>query len=417
MRIFTYAHLKKVKLPLTLKGITMLHTTIIKIRKQANKVLNIPMPTLIEGEGKVTTTTTVLKQLGGSKPLIVTDGMLVKLGIAKHLTDALDAEGMPYVLFDRVTPDPTIPLINEGILVYKNSGCDSIIALGGGSPMDCAKTIGASVVKNKAPQKLAGTMRVRKELPPLIAIPTTAGTGSEATVVAVVTDPVARKKLTIVDPKLVPNVAIIDPALMLGLPAKITAETGIDALTHAVESYIGKHATELTREYGLEAVKRIFKYLPKAYADGSDIEARREMSVASYKAGVAFTRASIGYVHAIAHQLGGFYHIPHGLANAVILPHVLEFSFDEVFEQYAELAIAAGLATESDTKRDAATKFVNGVKALNKLLNIQTNFPELKEDDVVVLADRAVKEAFGAYPVPKQMNQKQCEEIMRSIMG
>lgn len=394
----------------------MLHDLIIQIRKQANKILPISMPELIQGDGEIASTADVLKKLNGNKPLIVTDAMLVKLGVCKKLTDALDAANMPYELFDQVTPDPTLALIETGIDVYKAASCDSIVALGGGSPMDCAKAIGASVVKNKAPKKLAGTLRVRKSLPPFIAIPTTAGTGSEATVVAVITDAENRQKLTIIDPKLVPNVAIIDPNLMLGLPAKITAETGIDALTHAVESYVGKHATDLTREYSLEAVKRIFTYLPKAYNDGSDKQARREMSVASFKAGVAFTRASIGYVHAIAHQLGGFYHVPHGLANAVILPHILAFSFDSSVSEYAELAIAAGVATKQDTKSVAADKFLDAVKVLNEDLNIQSGFPELKESDIPLLAKRAIKEAYGAYPVPKQMNYAQCETILRKLI-
>ncbi|SGY90256.1 iron-containing alcohol dehydrogenase [Moritella viscosa] len=394
----------------------MLHQTIIKIRGQVNKLIPIPLPKLIEGGGSVVQTGGALKELGGVKPLIFTDAMLVKLGIAKQLTDALDAANIDYVLFDEVTPDPTLQLIANGLQHYKQNGCDSVIALGGGSPMDCAKGISAAAVKNVDAKKLVGLLRVRKALPPFIAIPTTAGTGSEATVVAVVTDPDKKQKFTIVDPSLVPAIAILDPLLMLGLPAKITAETGIDALTHAIESYIGYHATEQTKAYGYDAVKRIFANLPKAYADGSDVEARRQMSIASFNAGVAFTRASIGYVHAIAHQMGGYYHIPHGLGNAVILAHVLEFSFENALCRYAELAIAAGLATSDDTQIEAAHKFVAGVKALNKTLNIQTNFPELKANDIPELAKRAVREAYCDYPVPKLMNRAQCENLLKKLL-
>lgn len=394
----------------------MLHQTVIQIRRQVNKLVPIPLPKLIEGEGSIALTAEALKELGGTKPLIVTDAMLVKLGIAKHLTDALDAENIAYVLFDEVTPDPTLQLIGHGLQHYKQNGCDSVIALGGGSPMDCAKGIAAAAVKNVEIRKLVGLLRVRKALPPFIAIPTTAGTGSEATVVAVVTDPDKKQKFTVVDPSLVPAVAILDPRLMQGLPAKITAETGIDALTHAVESYIGCYATEQTKAYGYDAVKRIFANLPKAYADGSDLEARRQMSIASFNAGVAFTRASIGYVHAIAHQMGGYYHIPHGLANAVILPHILELSFENALCRYAELAIAAGLATSDDTQIEAAHKFVAGVKALNKTLNIQTDLPELKENDIPELARRAVREAYCDYPVPKLMNRTQCESLLKKLL-
>lgn len=394
----------------------MLHQTVIQIREQVNKLVPIPLPKLIEGKGAISQTAQVLTELGGVKPLIVTDAMLVKLGIAKHLTDALDAANIAYSLFDEVTPDPTLPLIANGWQRYKQDGCDSVIALGGGSPMDCAKAIAAAAVKNVDARKLVGLLRVRKALPPFIAIPTTAGTGSEATVVAVVTDPEKKQKFTIVDPSLVPAVAIVDPLLMLGLPAKITAETGIDALTHAVESYIGCYATEQTKAYGYDAVKRIFANLPKAYADGCDIEARRQMSIASFNAGVAFTRASIGYVHAIAHQMGGYYHVPHGLANAVLLPHILDFSFENALCRYAELAIAAGLANSEDSQVEAAHKFVAGVKALNKTLNIQAGFPELKANDIPELAKRAVREAYCDYPVPKLMNRAQCEALLHKLV-
>ncbi|QUM81097.1 iron-containing alcohol dehydrogenase [Moritella sp. 5] len=394
----------------------MLHQSIIEIRGQVNKLIPIPLPKLIEGEGSVAQTAVALKELGGAKPMIVTDAMLVKLGIAKQLTDALDIASIDYVLFDEVTPDPTLQLVANGLKRYKQNGCDSVIALGGGSPMDCAKGIAAAAVKNVDARKLVGLLRVRKALPPFIAIPTTAGTGSEATVVAVVTDPDKKQKFTIVDPSLVPAVAILDPLLMLGLPPKITAETGIDALTHAVESYIGCYATEQTKAYGYDAVKRIFANLPKAYADGGDVEARRQMSIASFNAGVAFTRASIGYVHAIAHQMGGYYHIPHGLANAVILAHVLEFSFESALCRYAELAIAAGLATSDDTQIEAAHKFVAGVKALNKTLNIQADFPDLQANDIPELAKRAVREAYCEYPVPKLMNRAQCESLLKKLL-
>ncbi|ROS00124.1 alcohol dehydrogenase class IV [Sinobacterium caligoides] len=395
----------------------MLSNIIIEIRRHANKVLDIPLPLLVEGEGKIAATAEVLQQVNGHKPLIITDAMLVQLGLVKQLTDSLDAAGIDYAVFDEVTPDPTLDLIERGLHVYQQESCGAIIALGGGSPMDCAKAIGAChVKKKKSAKKLCGTLRIRKALPPFIAIPTTAGTGSECTLAAVVTDPKIKQKFAMVDPVLVPDAAILDPALMRGLPAKITAETGIDALTHAVESYIGKHATEVTKAYGYDAVKRIFANLPRAYSHGDDMEARSEMAIASYNAGAAFTRASLGYVHAIAHQLGGYYHITHGLANAVILPHILEFSFEASLGRYAELAVAANLADENDTQVAAAHKFIAGVKALNASLNIQQTFPELKEEDIPLLAKRAIKEAFGNYPVPKNMSKSQCEQILKKLL-
>jgi len=394
----------------------LIHQTVIFIRRYANKVLNIPMPSLISGEGELKSCPKLLKQVKSEKVFIVTDKILTSLGITQQLIDILEKEQFNYQVFDQVTPDPTVSTIEQGVEDFKENNCDSIIALGGGSVMDCAKAIAACVVKNKKISALAGMFRVRKALPPFIAIPTTAGTGSEATLVAVITDPVKKQKFTVVDPCLVPQFAIIDPLLMVGLPAKITAETGIDALTHAIESYLSVHATAQTKPYSLDAIKRIFINLPLAYNNGEDLKARTEMAMASYYAGVAFTRASIGYVHAIAHQLGGYYHIPHGLANAVLLPHVLEFSFDKACKQYAEMAYAANLISKDESIIVAAQAFVQAVKDLNLTLNIQSSFAELQSNDIPLLANRAVKEAFCDYPVPKQMTVKECESILEVVI-
>lgn len=394
----------------------MLHNLIIKILAQVNKLLVIPFPKLISGEGTITQTALQLSEMKVDKPFIVTDAVLVKLGIVEMLTDALSAANIDYYVFDQVTPDPTTEVVNSALAFYRENQCNSFIALGGGSVMDCAKGIAASVTKNTDIKNLKGLFRIRKSLPPFIAIPTTAGTGSEATLVAVITNAEKKQKFTVVDPVLVPDVAIIDPLLMVGLPAKITAETGLDALTHAIESYSGLHSTELTKAYSSDAVKRIFNYLPKAYENGNDLEARREMSIASFNAGVAFTRTSIGYVHAIAHQLGGYYHIPHGLANAVLLPHIMEFSFNKSISSYAELAVCAGIASTTDTKLEAANKLIEEVKSLNNQLNIQSGFKELKGEDILILAKRAIKEAYCEYPVPRQMTVSQCEALLTKLL-
>jgi alcohol dehydrogenase len=375
------------------------------------------MPTLISGQGELIKCADILKNTKNDHVFIVTDKTLVSLGIVKQLIDFLAKEQLNFTVFDEVTPDPTTSVIELGVSQFQENQCDSIITLGGGSVMDCGKAIAACVVKNKRIIALSGLFRVRKNLPTFIAIPTTAGTGSEATLVAVVTDPIKKQKFTVIDPCLVPHYAIIDPLLMIGLPAKITAETGIDALTHAVESYIGLHSTVQTRSYCFDAIKRIFNYLPQAYEEGENITARTEMSLASYYAGVAFTRTSIGYVHAIAHQLGGYYHIPHGLANAVLLPHILRFSFDKAYQQYAEIARHAGIANSDDIDKIAAEKFIEAVKALNSRLNIQVIFPELKREDISLLANRAIKEAYCEYPVPKQMTVNECEDILRKLLA
>lgn len=305
----------------------------------------------------------------------------------------------------------------RGVEAYKSNGCDGIVAFGGGSPMDCSKAVAACVTKNKPAEKLAGLLRVRKRLPPLIAIPTTAGTGSEATLVAVITNKALRQKYTIIDPVLVPHYAILDAKLMTGLPPHITAATGMDALTHAVESYIGLHSNSFTEKYALEAVADIFTHLPTAYKQGDNLEARRSMAKASYNAGVAFTRTSVGYVHALAHQLGGFYHVPHGLANAVLLPHILDISFENCLNRYADLARCAGLATAQDSEESAARKFVDGVKQLNNQLAIPTSFEQLKASDIPVLAERAWKEANCDYPVPKVLSKEQITDIYQMCVA
>lgn len=394
----------------------MLHFLIIKILSQINKFIDVPFPKLIAEQGAIVQAPIQLHEMNAKSVFIVTDTTLIELGIINTLTDALSAANIRYCIFDQVTPDPSIEIIHNGVYLYRENQCDSFIAIGGGSVMDCAKGVAASVTKNTNIANLKGLFRIRKPLPVFIAIPTTAGTGSEATLVAVITNAKKKQKFTVIDPVLVPDIAIIDPLLMITLPAKITAETGMDALTHAIESYSGLHSTALTKAYSGDAVKRIFHYLPRAYKNSNDIEARKEMSIASFNAGVAFTRTSIGYVHAISHQLGGFYHIPHGLANAVILPHIMDFSFNSAINSYAELAIIAGLASTKESTLEAAKKLILGVNELNNQLNIQSTFEELNIEDITILAKRAVKEAYCEYPVPKQMTVTQCEAILTRLM-
>ncbi len=395
----------------------MLHFIAIALLRQINKLVKIPFPKLISGENATTQVASQLDEMKVNTVFIVTDVLLIKLGIVEKLTNELTKANIHYHIFDQVTSDPTTGVIHLACTFYRKNTCDGIIAIGGGSVMDCAKALAASITKNTDIKNLKGLFKIRKQVPTFIAIPTTAGTGSEATLVAVITDKNKKQKFTVIDPVLVPDIAIIDPTLMIGLPSSITAETGIDALTHAIESYSGLHSTDLTKAYSSDAVKRIFQYLPIAYKDGNNLQARTEMSMASFNAGIAFTRTSIGYVHAISHQLGGFYHIPHGLANAVILPHVMEFSFNNAISSYAELAYIAGIADTKDTQLSAAKKLVEQVKTLNNQLNIQSNFAELKAEHIPMLAKRAIKEAYCSYPVPKQMTTSQCEAILLKLLA
>ena len=380
------------------------------------RLLPFPQPTLMVGPGSSGRLGESIAGMGHAKILIVTDAIIVKLGLLDALTRALKAGGADYVVFDKITPDAPIPLIEEGLAFFKEQGCDAIVAFGGGSSMDAAKVIAVAANNDKPLRELAGYFKGRRNPVPIYAVPTTAGTGSEVTVAAVVSDPERQQKLVIMDLRVVPRMAALDPELMTGLPPAITSATGIDALTHAVESYIGRWTTPYTRSMSLSAVGMIFENLPVAYEDGANLQAREKMALASTYAGLAFTRANVGYVHAIAHQFGGKYHTPHGLANAIMLPHVLDYSAPEVIPQLAELAVRARLGDEGEDEDALAQKFLDGVRALNQRLGIPTTLAALREPDIPALAAAACKEALIGYPVPRYMDQDTCEAIIRKVL-
>ncbi len=385
-----------------------LYKTVIGVNKQLNKLITIPFPHVETGINSISKAGELMLSAGAKKVMIVT-GRVSSMGMTAPLCDSLQAKNIDYAIFNQVTPDPTIATILNGADFYKKHNCDALIALGGGSPIDCAKVIGAKVVRDRPVRSMAGKLKIRRKLPPFLAIPTTAGTGSEATVAAVISDPAAGKKFAVIDPVLLPDFAIIDPKLMTSLPKNMTAATGMDALTHAIEAYIGTYNTPLSDNYAKQAIEKIFTYLPKAYENGQDVEAREQMSIASYEAGCAFTRAFVGYVHAIAHQLGGMYHIPHGLANAVLLPDILHFLQPYCVKRMNELAAVIGLIDGKE--------FIDAVIELNQQLNIPTHFPELQICDIPLIAKRALAEAHGTYPVPGYMNQKQCESLLRQFIA
>ena len=390
------------------------------LMKGAGKVtryIPLPQPTLLVGPGSSTRLGEVVAGFGHRKLLIVTDAMLAKLGLIKGLTDALTEGGAEFVVFDEITPDAPIPLIERGISVYQDNNCDAIIAFGGGSSMDSAKAIAVSVSNpGKSLRSLAGYLKGLRNPAPIYAVPTTAGTGSEVTVAAVVSDPENHSKIVIVEPRMVPRMAALDPSLMVGLPPPITAATGIDALTHAVESFIGNWATPFTDGLALAAVGMIFGNLRTAYTDGRNLVAREKMALASTYAGMAFTRANVGYVHAIAHQFGGRYHTPHGLANAIVLPHVLRYSAPVVVPRLAALAVRAKLGTADEDENTLADKFLAGVDDLNRDLGIPLHLAALREADIPDLARAACHEAHTGYPVPRYMTQGQCEELIRQLL-
>ena len=374
-------------------------------------------PELLEGEGAVLKLASFVKNKGINKVLVVTDKGLMGLHLLDPMFEELKKEGVEYVVFDSVQPNPTIPNIEECKKLYLENKCEGIIAFGGGSPMDCAKAAAARVVKPKqSVRKMRGYLKVHKKLPPFFAVPTTAGTGSETTLAAVVTDPETHEKNAICDTCLRPKYAVLDPALTIGLPPFITATTGMDALTHAVEAYIGKSNVKSTIKYAEEATKLIHENLEKAFTNGKDMEARNNMLKGSYLAGNAFTRAFVGYVHAIAHNLGGLYNTPHGLANAVILPYVLEWYGGAAYPKLAKLADIIGITNEKMSVEEKGKAFILEIRRMNKAMNIPEKFDFIKEEDINTLVARALKEGNPGYPVPKIMNSSECEKVIRSLM-
>lgn len=359
-----------------------------------------------------------LKESGLKKPLLVTDGGLVKAGLAGKVEKVLSDSGTDYAVYDKTVPNPTTANVEEGIGIYKKENCDCLIGLGGGSSMDCAKAIGARLAQPKKPlTKMKGILKVRKKIPLLIAIPTTAGTGSETTLAAVIVDAQTRHKFAINDFPLIPQCAVLDPEVTVSLPPFATATTGLDALTHAVEAYIGRSATKKTKAQAEEAVKLIFANLQKAFAEGGDIEARRNMLKASYLAGCAFTKSYVGYVHAIAHSIGGEYNVPHGLANAVILPMMLEAYGKKIHKKLKRLAVIAGVADENTPAGKAAAAFISQIKSMKKQFGIGDTFAEIRTADIDKLARYADKEANPLYPVPVLYGVKQLKKFYYELRG
>ena len=359
----------------------------------------------------------VLKKKKCKNVLIITDAGIHKLGLTDRLEKVLTDSSIPYILYDKTVANPTTVNVAEALELYHENNCQAIIGFGGGSSMDCAKAVAARIAKpNQSLAQMKGILKVHKKLPLLIAIPTTAGTGSETTLAAVITDAETRYKYAINDFPLIPRYAVLDPKFTLSLPPFITATTGMDALTHAVEAYIGNSTTPGTRKNALDAVQLIFENLDRAYTNGSDKEARKNMLRASYFAGCAFTKSYVGYVHAVAHTLGGQYNVPHGLANAVLLPFVLESYGDTIHSKLARLALAAGVADSSTPEKEAAHAFIQAVKDMKKRFNIGDTIPEIKEEDIPKLAHYADKEGNPLYPVPVLMDAHELEKFYYILM-
>jgi alcohol dehydrogenase class IV len=395
------------------------HRLIKPLNWPVSRAVAIPRPTLFVGADASLRLCSSIGQFGYRRVMVVTDAVLVRLGLVEPLRQALLAQGIDVAVHDGITPDPTYPVLQAGYEAVRAHRSDAILAVGGGSAIDAAKVIGAMTVSGKSPAQLVGILKVGKPMLPLFAIPTTAGTGSEVTVAAVVTDPVAHSKAAVIDPKLVPLAAALDPMLMRGMPKPITAATGMDALTHAIEAYINRWPHPDTEQHCLAAVRMIFANLQRSYDDGNDLAAREAMALAAFYAGLAFTKAYVGYVHAFSHKMGGMYGVPHGLGNAITLPYVLDFVKDAPLarERLAKLAVVIGAGAEGEPQDVLAQRFIDRVRELNRGVGIPEKVASLKAADVPLVARAAMIEAARDYPVPINMSLGQAEALLRRMSG
>ena len=365
----------------------------------------------------VTEIPSVLIEKGLRRPLLVTDASIRGLGLTKRLEEVLAESGEPAFIYDKTEQNPTTQMVMEALAIYRDKDCDSIISFGGGSAMDCAKAVGACVARPKKPlKKMAGILKVGRKIPLLIAVPTTAGTGSETTLAAVIVDGRTRHKYVINDFPLIPSYAVLDPAVISTLPCSVAAATGMDALTHAVEAYIGRSTTGYTRREAKKAVRAVFHDIEDAAAHRS-LRAEKGMLIAAHRAGRAFTRSYVGYIHAVSHSLSGKYNMPHGKTNAVLLPVVLEMYGPVVYRRLAELAVCAGLGRASEGREALAKKFIAAIYELNEKLGIPKKIEGIEEKDIDMLAAYADKEANPLYPVPVLWDKEELKEIYRKVRG
>ena len=373
------------------------------------------MPETLEGAGAVKKLPALIKEKGFTKVLVVTDKVLMDLGLPKGMLEAMDSAGIEYVVYDGVQPNPTDRNVNEGLKLFRENGCQAMVAFGGGSPMDCCKGIGAMAVKKgKTVEQLQGLFKILHKIPTIFAVPTTAGTGSETTVAAVITNEKTHHKASMNDTSLMPKYAVLDPELTVGLPPKVTSTTGMDALCHAVECYTNNtYNSKLEKKLSEDAVKLIYDNLYEAYTDGSNLEARHNMQKAAFYAGRAFTRGCVGYVHAIGHTLGGLYGTPHGLAMSVILPHVMRQFGPAAHERLARLAEVCGMTGANDAEK--AEKFISWIEEMKVKMNIPAGLDVIKDEDVPQIIEWAMKEANPLYPVPAIWDKADFEKCISTI--
>ena len=385
----------------------------------AGHVLKFPKPFTFVGADASLSMVREIIGLGVKRVMVITDGQLFQLGIVNPLIELMKDSKVEVEVFSEIEPDPGYALVLTGVERLKNFKPDAVLAVGGGSSIDGAKAILLSHANNCHPSSLTGVWLYswpRKRCLPFFAIPTTAGTGAEATIAAVVSDEAAQTKNAIIDPKTVPAMVALDPKLMVGLPPFITAPTGMDALTHAVEAYISTLATAETDELARMASASVMRNLIVAYTDGQNLEARERMAVAACMAGLAFTRVGVGYIHAIAHQRGGLYHVPHGLANAIVMPYVLDFSKPNCAHRLAELAQISDIGEPGASNAELADAFIARIRKLNSDMQIPESIKELKREDFDKIIDRAFAEAHGTYGVPRYLTRPEATALLEKLL-
>lgn len=376
------------------------------------------MPTVnLFGQGSVNEAGIRLKNLGCEKTLLVTDAGLHGMGVSEEIAEIIRKAGVEVVIFPKAEPNPTDKNVEDGLAVYKAEGCDSLVSLGGGSSHDAAKGIALVATNGGRIHDYEGVDISENPSSPLVAINTTAGTASEMTKFTIITDSERKVKMAIIDKHITPTVSINDPLLTLKKPAALTAATGIDALTHAIEAYLSTNATPITDACAIQTMKIVPKYLPRAVANGEDVEAREQMVYAQFLGGMAFNNASLGYVHAIAHQFGGFYNFPHGECNAILLPHVLRFNLIAREGRLAEIASYLGENVDGLSTREAAEKAIAAIERISKDLGIPAGMKAMgaKEEDIEVLAKNAMKDVTAATN-PRKPTLAQVMEIIRQAM-
>lgn len=372
-------------------------------------------PILFSGVGSTRQLAELMVASGQKRPLLVADGFLLKNGMLDDLLAFFDEAGCTVTIFDGVVPNPTVDVVEAGVTASLGNRCDAVLAVGGGSAIDVGKVIAGASTNRVGLEKLTGLLKLKVPPLPFYVVPTTSGSGSEVTTAAVVSDTQTHKKQFFVDPKYVPLATALDPALLKSMPAEITATTGMDALTHAIEAYTSRNSfVDTDRDAGL-AIKLLLDYLPKAYADGSDLKAREMVALASFLAGYAFAKSSLGYVHAISHQVSARYNTPHGRANAVILPRVLRFNKASCAKRFAALEKMLGGGESNAGVDELAGRFIARVDRLSATLHIPVSLPELRDEDFEEIAADALSEARSSYAVPRVMRRKHVEAILRSV--